>query len=245
MKTSIIFGLILGFGIILGTIFRNESTQYYLNWSALAITLGGTFAAIVIYFSPNALRLAWKGFFKLFSEKQHLPNEVVNAIVDVSKEAHNTSFKNLMQMEKVRKIPFLRKGLTMVADGTEPNHMEEILMRESKTITERSIVAERVFRIAGSFAPLFGMMGTVIGLIAMLNRVDNPAAIPAAMGLALVTTLYGLIFSALLFKPISGKIRDKNQIDSRIREIIIEGVLSIRRGENSQITKERLEALKL
>ena len=245
MKISIIFGLILGFGIILLTVFSNQNTSYYLNWSALAITLGGTLAAIIIYFSPNALRLAFAGFFKLFSEKVYLPNEVVNLIVDISKEAHNTSFKNIIKMESVNKMPFLKKGLTLVADGTDTNHLEEIMLRESKTITERGIVAERVFRMAGSFAPMFGMMGTVIGLIAMLHRVENPSAIPAAMGLALVTTLYGLILSALVFKPISGKIRDKNQIDSRIREIIIEGVLSIRRGENSQITKERLEALKL
>jgi chemotaxis protein MotA len=74
----------------------------------------------------------------------------------------------------------------------------------------------------------------------MLNQIDNPSAIPAAMGMALVTTLYGLILSALIFKPISGKIRDINNIDTNIRNIIIEGIRSIQKGENSQITKEKL-----
>ena len=240
MKTSVILGFILGFGVVLFTILSNENVSYFLNWSALSITLGGTIAAVIIYYSPNALKFAIVSFFNIFAEKQYLSRKVVNIVVEVCKEAHKTSFRNIIQMEKVKKLPFLERGLTLIADGINPLQLEETLIRESKTITERSIVAERVFRIAGSFAPMFGMTGTVIGLIAMLHRVEDPSAIPQAMGLALVTTLYGLLLSALVFKPISGKIRDKNQIDSRVREIIIEGVLSIQRGENSQLTKERL-----
>jgi len=118
--------------------------------------------------------------------------------------------------------------------------IRDILVRDSRTSIEKHRLAERVFRIAGSFAPMFGMMGTVIGLIGMLNRINDPSSIPAAMGLALVTTLYGLILSALIFKPISGKIRDKSHMDTRIREIIIDGVISLHDIENSQLLREKL-----
>ncbi len=240
MKSSIIIGFILGFGIILVIILTKEDVGYFFNPSALAITLGGTIAALIIYFSPHALKEAIKSFFNIFSEKQYSPPRIVDLVVDVNKSIRKTSYRNILNFDQVRSVPFLVKGLSLIVDGVSSNNLEEIMIRDSRSMYEGNRIAERVFGIAGSFAPMFGMMGTVIGLIAMLHRIDNPAAIPAAMGLALVTTLYGLILSALVFKPISGKIRDKNMTDSRVRDIIIEGVLSIQRGENSQITKERL-----
>jgi chemotaxis protein MotA len=241
MKLTVILGFIFGFGIILTIIFFKQDPSLYLNGSALAITLGGTISAVVIYFSPHALGNSLKAFINIFADKNYSHDHVVNLIVDICKESRKKSLKNLLDYETVKDIPFLEKGLTLLVDGVDAAHIEDVLERDNRTITEKNIIAERVFRIASSFAPMFGMMGTVIGLIAMLHRVKDPAAIPAAMGLALVTTLYGLVLSALVFKPISGKIRDKNQTDTRIRDIIIVGVLSIKKGENSHITREKLE----
>ena len=240
MKISVIIGFIFGFGIIAAIVLTKEQVGYYFNLSAIAITLGGTISALIIYFSPHALKEAVISFFNIFLEKQYSAQKMVDEIVEICKSSRKTSYRNIIQSDSVKNVPFLEKGLSLIVDGVDSNDLEEILVRDSRSIYERNRIAERVFGIAGSFAPMFGMMGTVIGLIAMLNRIDNPAAIPAAMGLALVTTLYGLILSALVFKPISGKIRDKNNIDSRVRDIITEGVLSIQKGENSQITKERL-----
>ena len=240
MKLSVIIGFILGFGIILSTIFTKEDTSFFWNWSSLAITLGGTVSAIIVYFSPSALKDAVNAFVSIFVENHHTEFEVVDVIVDVSKRSKKTSYRTIIKSAAVKKIKFLEKALTLISDGMEPDQVEDILVQESRAKTARNRIAERVYGVAGSFAPMFGMMGTVIGLIAMLNRIENPSAIPAAMGLALVTTLYGLILSALVFKPISGKIRDKNNLDTNIRNIIIEGVRSIQSGENSQITKEKL-----
>jgi len=240
MRLSVIIGFILGFGIIIISVITRENVSYFFNASSLAITLGGTLSAVIIHFSPHALKDAAISFWNIFSEKQFNASIIVKNIVDISKRSRKTSFRTILKANTVKKNSFLSKALTLVADGMEAAQVEEILVKDSRSTTDRNRIAERVFNIAGSFAPMFGMMGTVIGLIAMLNRIDTPAKMPAAMGLALVTTLYGLILSALVFKPIAGKIRDKNNIDTKIREIIIEGVLSIQRGENSQLTKERL-----
>jgi chemotaxis protein MotA len=240
MKSTVIIGFVLGFGIIFALIFSKEEVGFFLNWPSLAITLGGTSAAVIVYFSPEALKDAIIAFVNIFTEKYFIEHEVVEVLVDVSKRSKKTSFRTIIKSAAVKNIRFLEKGLTLISDGLEGHQVEDILLQESRAKTARNRVAERVFGIAGSFAPMFGMMGTVIGLIAMLNQIDNPSAIPAAMGMALVTTLYGLILSALVFKPISGKIRDKNNIDTNIRNIIIEGIRSIQKGENSQITKEKL-----
>ena len=240
MRLSVIFGFVLGFGIILSVIFFRQDLSLYLNWPALAITFGGTISAIIIYFSPQALKNAGKAIIAIFKDKQYSEIKYIETILDISKQSRKTGFKSLIENESVKEIPFLAKGLNLVADGEDIPHIEEVLSRDSRSITEKNIIAERVFRIAGSFAPMFGMMGTVIGLIAMLHRVKDPAAIPAAMGLALVTTLYGLILSALVFKPLSGKIRDKNNTDTRFREIIIAGIILIKKDENSYKIKEKL-----
>ena len=240
MKLSVILGFIFGFGIILITVLTKEDTTLFLNWSSLSITLGGTLSAVIIYFSPGALLDAFWAFISIFTDKQHTPNYVVNILIDISKRSKKTSYRTILKSSKVKGISFLEKGLTLISDGVDTDQTEDILIQESRARTARDRIAERVYAIAGSFAPMFGMMGTVIGLIAMLNRIEDPASMPAAMGLALVTTLYGLIFSSLMFKPISGKIRDKNNIDTNIRDIIIEGIRSIQSGDNSVITKEKL-----
>ncbi|MDP8269086.1 MAG: MotA/TolQ/ExbB proton channel family protein [Candidatus Tenebribacter davisii] len=240
MRTSVIIGFLLGFGIIISVIFFKQEPSLYLNWAALAITLGGTISAVIIYFSPQALKNAWKSLIGIFKDKQYREIDLIGMILDISKQSKGTSFKSMIENESVKEIPFLAKGMNLVADGEDIKHIEEVLSRDSRSCTEKNIIAERVFRIAGSFAPMFGMMGTVIGLIAMLYRVKDPAAIPAAMGLALVTTFYGLVLAALIFKPLSGKIRDKNNTDTRVREIIIAGVISIKNNENTHKIKEKL-----
>lgn len=240
MKISTIFGFILGFGIILLVVFSKEGTEYFLNWSAFGITVGGTIAATIIYFSPKALGSAILSFFAIFKGKQYYPKHMVDIIVQLSKEARNTSFINLVNSEYTNDVPFLKKGLILVADGMNSDEIRDRLTREKYSISGQNKLGERVFRIAGSFAPMFGMMGTVIGLIAMLRMVETPEEVPAAMGLALVTTLYGLILASLVFKPISGKIRDKNQTDTRNREILIEGILLIKISENPKKIEEKL-----
>lgn len=240
MKFSVIFGFILGFGIIFSVIFLKQDPTQYLNFPALAVTVGGTIAALIIYFSPIAIKTALKSFAAIFTNKEIVIKDLIDLIISLNVQAHKKSFKSLLTSPQLNGYPILMQGLNMVADGESEEHIEDVLARESRTQTERNIIAERVFRIAGSLAPMFGMMGTVIGLIAMLNRIKDPSAIPAAMGMALVTTLYGLILSALVFKPISGKIRDKNNIDTRNREMMILGILAIRNQENTHKLKEKL-----
>ena len=241
MRSSVIIGFLLGFGIILSVIFFNQEPSLYLNWPALSITFGGTLAAVIIYFSPQALKNAGKSLLAIFKDKQFSDVYIIDLLLDISKQSREASFKSLIENESIQEIPFLAKGINLVADGEDIEHIEVVMSRDNRSITEKNIIAERVFRIAGSFAPMFGMMGTVIGLIAMLYKVKDPAAIPAAMGLALVTTLYGLVLAALVFKPLSGKIRDKNNTDTRIREIVIVGIISIKKNENSHKIKEKLE----
>jgi chemotaxis protein MotA len=240
MRISIILGYILGIAVILVTILTKEDTSYFIDFGALVITFGGTIAALLIHFSPKAFSSALSSFTKLFSEKQLSNKAVIDNLINLSREAKRNGLRSILSNSFVMENNYLEKGLMLVADGEDPDEIEGDLIQESVTITESRTLGEQVFKVGGSLAPQFGMMGTIIGLIAMLNRVEDPASIPAAMGLALVTTLYGLVMSALFFKPTAGKIRIKNQIDTNAREIMLQGILSIQKGDSPQITREKL-----
>ncbi len=240
MRSTTIFGLLLGFGTISLIIKMDGSFYFFTNWEAFAVVFIGTISAMIVYFSPTALKHAFRTFFKLLTERQISNENLIELIVYMSRKARSVGFIDLYQSSRDLGIPFLEKGLMLLADGIDIESVQEILLQDSQTIYIEHKVAERFFRTAGSFSPLFGILGTVMGLISMLNNIQNPAAIPGAMGLALVTTFYGLILSALFFKPISGKIKDKNETERQKRKIIIEGVIAIQQGENSQRTKEKL-----
>ena len=240
MRISIILGYMLGLVVVLVTILTKEDTSYFMDFGAMAITFGGTIAALLIHFSPKAFNSALSSFGKLFTEKQLTNKSVIEQLISLSREAKRNGLRSILSNGFVMENVFLEKGLMLVADGEDPDEIESSLIQESVTITESHTLGEQVFKVGGSVSPQFGLMGTIIGLFSMLNRVEDPASIPAAMGLALVTTLYGLVMSALFFKPTAGKIRIKNQIDSNAREIMLQGILSIQKGDSPQITREKL-----
>jgi chemotaxis protein MotA len=239
MKSSLIIGLVAGFAVIIFVIFLNENVAIFINYSGILITLGGTLCAILVYFSYTDIRHSVQGFFQILTDRNYSAEQTIDLLVQLNSEARVNGFNNL-SLDSYSNYPFMVKGMKLVADNTDSVFIREILLRENRGISRKHNIAENVFYIAGSLSPMFGMMGTVIGLIAMLNKIQNPEEIPAAMGLALVTTLYGLILSALVFKPISGKIRVHNLRNTRLRLLVLEGILSIQNGENNQILKERL-----
>lgn len=240
MRSTTFLGLLLGFSIIYLVIYSDGSIQYFLNWEAFIIVCLGTISSLIVYFTPYALATAFKILFRLFTERQISDENLVQLMVHLSRKARRAGFIDLYQSTRGIGISFLEKGLMLLADGVDGRMIEEILNQESETIYAEHKIAERFFRTGGSFSPLFGILGTVMGLISMLNNIQNPQAIPAAMGMALVTTFYGLLFSALFFKPIAGKIHNKNESEYQKRKIILEAIMAIHKGENSQHVKEKL-----
>ena len=240
MKSSLIIGLIFGIFIIVFVISLNEDVNVFINYSGLLITFGGTLSAIIIYFSYSDIGHAFRAFGEIIFGKNHKEKEIIKALVEINNDAKKKGVHNITNFESYTNFPFLIKGLNLVADNMEPAFIRDVLLRENRGITRKHNIAENVYYIAGSLSPMFGMMGTVIGLIAMLNRVQKPEEIPAAMGFALVTTLYGLILAAMIFKPISGKIGVRNLRNTRLRLLVLEGILSIQRGDTNLILKERL-----
>ncbi|RLC48634.1 MAG: hypothetical protein DRH57_01830 [Candidatus Cloacimonadota bacterium] len=242
MRFTTIFGLLLGFIIILTILFLSGSKEYFINITALLITVGGTLCATIIYYSPKALHITLIVLKKLFFSKQLYSNQFTEIIVNLARKSRKIGFVSLLKTNEARQDAFLYNALTLLADGYSAGEIREVLATKSVSDSDNFMIAERVLRTAGSLAPIFGMLGTVTGLIIMLGRITNPETIPSAMGIALVSTFYGLILSGLILKPLSGKIRDKNGFEVSNHTIITEGIILIRKGENSQIIRERLSS---
>ena len=133
---------------------------------------------------------------------------------------------------------FLQKGILLIVDGTDPELVKNIMETELAFLEERHKEGQSIFETMGTLAPAFGLIGTIIGLINMLKQLDNPSAIGPGMAVALVTTFYGAMFANLIFIPIAGKLKVRSREEVLIKEVMIEGMLSIQAGENPRIIEE-------
>lgn len=138
--------------------------------------------------------------------------------------------------------PFLQKGIQLVVDGTDPELVRNILETKLTFLEERHQKGRGLFSTMGQLAPSFGLIGTLIGLIQMLSQLDDPTNLGSGMAVALITTLYGALLANLLFNPLAGKLRIRSLEEVLLKEVMIEGVLSIQAGENPRIVREKLNA---
>ena len=137
--------------------------------------------------------------------------------------------------------PFLLLGIQMAVDGTEPDVLENILRSEMDSLSSRHRAGKSLFDTMGRYAPAFGMIGTLMGLIIMLGNMDDPDAIGPGMAVALITTLYGAVVSNLIFLPLSDKLSTYSKQELEVREVILRGILAIQSGDNPRIVEQKLK----
>jgi len=165
---------------------------------------------------------------------------IISMIVTFSEKARREGLlaleDDLDELEDV----FLRKGIQLVVDGTDPEIIRNIMETELNNMISRHQDGIKIFEDWGAFAPAFGMIGTLIGLILMLSNIEDKSAIGPGMSTALITTLYGAFLANLVFLPIAAKLTYVDKQEVLLREIMIEGTLSIQSGDNPRIVKEKL-----
>ncbi len=242
MRSTTVLGLLLGIILLIIIIFGRGSEQIFWNVSALSITLGGTIAATLIHYPAQYLGTAIIHLKVIISAPSYNPQNIIDSLVELASKARIEGFLALEQLEKKVSEPLLKKGLELIIDETDINLTREILETYAEFQIEPYRIAERVFRSMGKYAPMFGLVGTLVGLIQMLAKFSNPEDIPPAMAVALVTTLYGILLSGLIFLPIAGKIRLYADRELLLKEMMIEGLLAIQSGYNSIIVAEKLSA---
>ena len=241
MDILTLVGLLAGVVIVVLAMLANASLTTFLNLPGLAIVLGGTFAVTLIKFRlptvASAFRLAAK---TVFTDRLPRPSSLILEVGELSRMVRKEGILGLEEHEA--SDDFLRKAISLCVDGHPSELVEEALLQESQQIAERYEVAERVFRGIGESAPAIGMLGTLIGLVQMLNTLDDPSTIGPAMAIALLTTLYGAFLAQLIALPLAEKLQLKAEDDARNQLLIITSIKSIMRGENPRVMTEFLSS---
>ncbi|RBW52062.1 MotA/TolQ/ExbB proton channel family protein [Marinobacter sp. F3R11] len=241
MDILTLVGLVAGILIVVLAMLANASLLTFLNLPGLAIVIGGTFAVTLIKFRMPSVMSAFRlAMSAAFTDKVDRPAELIR---EAGALALVVRKEGILGLENHRTSnEFLQKAINLCVDGHPPELVEEALAQESQQTAERYEVAERVFRGIGESAPAIGMLGTLVGLVQMLNSLDDPSSIGPAMAVALLTTLYGAFIAQLIALPLADKLQLKAEDESRNQVLIITSMRNIMRGENPRVMTEMLSS---
>ncbi len=240
MDLATILGIVLSFGLVVAAIMSGSSLLIFVDVPSLAIVLGGTTGALLVNY-PLGRVLSLMGVVKktLFA-KVESPTTIIEQFMDYANRARREGILSLEPIIKDIDDDYLRKGLQLTVDGLEPQAIQEIMEAELSNIEGRHEAGQEIMRALGEYAPALGMIGTVIGLVQMLQTMNDPSSIGPAMAVALITTFYGAVLANLVFNPMAGKLKTRSRDEILIKEMQMEGILAISKGENPRIIQEKL-----
>lgn len=242
MDLATLVGLIAGMGLLIWAIMMEGDIMLFWSLSSIMIVFGGTIAAIMVNFSMSQVISVIPLLKVAFSLKSNNSVNIIETLVDFAESSRREGLLALEEKAQSLDEPFLQKGIQLVVDGTDADLVRSILEIELAFLEERHRTGQKIFEQMGALSPAFGMIGTLIGLIAMLGDLNDPDQIGMGMAVALITTLYGAVASNLVFLPIAGKLQNKSDEEILIKQVMIEGILSIQAGENPRIVEEKLKS---
>ncbi len=242
MDLSTVIGIVSGIVLIVVSILLGGSLLAFFDLPSIMIVVGGTLAATLVAYPIPQVKDIMKLTQKTFANRDSNPNKIISDIIVLANKARKEGLLALEEGVNSLDDEFLKKGLMLVVDGTDPELVRNLLETELDFIEQRHKTGQGLFETMATLAPGFGMIGTLIGLINMLGSLDDPSTIGSSMAVALITTLYGSLLANLFFNPMANKLKMKSGDEMLEKEIMLEGLLSIQAGENPRIIEEKLKA---
>ncbi len=242
MDIATIVGVVSAFGLVLIAIVMGGGVNLFINVPALLIVVGGTIGATLINYPLKDVL----GVFSVVKHALFTRNTSVNAVIKRFTDfAQKTRKEGILSLENELKDvndEFLKKGVQLSIDGLEPQEIKIILDTEIDFIQSRHRLGAEVFTTMGMFAPALGMIGTLVGLVQMLQSMEDPSTIGPAMAVALLTTFYGSIMANIFCLPIAGKLKTRSKEEMLTKELAIQGIISLSNGDNPRIIEQKLQA---
>ncbi|SIO27527.1 motility protein A [Halodesulfovibrio marinisediminis] len=240
MDIATIIGLFGSLALIVGAIAIGGSPAGFIDVPSVLVVFGGTIAVAFIMFPLGTVLGSMKVGMKAFFSKAPDPLDSIDVVINLADRARKES---LVALEKANiDNPFLKRGVLLVADGTEESLIRSVMEIDVEIMKKRHRTGQEVFKGMGNMAPAFGMIGTLIGLVRMLQALDDPSAIGPAMAVALLTTFYGAVLANCIFLPLAKKLEERSNEEALNMELMTEGVLSILNGEHPNIVREKLNS---
>ncbi|WP_022850996.1 motility protein A [Limisalsivibrio acetivorans] len=242
MDLSTIIGFVLAYVLIVVALIIGAGVGVYIDYPSVLIVIGGTLGVVMINFPMAQIASMGKVLSKAFLHKSEDLGELIQQLVGFAVKARRDGILSLESAEDELDDDFLKKGIRLAVDGTEPEVIKTILETELDYMEERHKLGASIFGAMGDFAPAMGMIGTLVGLVAMMQSLNDPSSIGPSMAVALLTTFYGAIIMNMFAGPITGKLKVRSAEEILMREIMIAGIMAIQAGDNPRIVEQKLNA---
>lgn len=241
MDLTTLIGYLLGFFFLISGI-GLEKVGGFIDIPSILIVGGGSVAAFFISFPMESIKKIVAVSKKAFLFETQSSLEIIKRMVEFAEIARRDGILALENVTENIQDEFLVKGIQLAVDGTDPELIENIMLTELENMQERHMMGKKLFDILTKYAPAWGMIGTLIGLINMLSGgMDDPSALTSGMAVALITTMYGSVCSNFLFGPVADKLQIRSDEELQVKQIILKGVMSIQQGDNPRIVDQKLQ----
>lgn len=241
MDLGTIIGILMGFALIGWSIYAGGSMGAFIDVPAMIVVIGGATCATMVANPLPKLKGIVGVVRKAITQRAQSPQKLIDDLVSYAEVARRDGILSLESQCKQMDDPFIIRGVQMAVDGTDPELIEQIMTTELDNLIDRHEAGKALFDSIGKYAPAFGMIGTLIGLVAMLANMDDPSKIGSGMAVALLTTLYGAIFANVVALPIADKLEKRSNEEVLLKTIIIKGVMSIQSGDNPRVVEQKLK----
>jgi chemotaxis protein MotA len=243
MKASSLIGVVVaGLAIAVGATMEGAPVAALLNPSALLIVCGGTFGVTMAGTSFEKIKAIPALYKKAFLSEPPDLNARVSELVGYAEKARRDGLLALDEQLSEVEDPFTRKGLQLVVDGTDPELVAEVLDAENDALRKRHAQGAQPFEKAGGFAPTMGIIGTVFGLVHVLENLDAPETLGPSISAAFIATLVGVASANVFYLPMSNRLKQLSAEEAQFRSMTLEGILSIQAGDNPRVLEEKLMA---
>ena len=241
MDLASIVGLVVALALMIYGMGLDQVGSFLHAPSAL-ITFGGALGAILASNTIKSFLSGLKTFLLIFKSPKQSETETIKSIIELSNLARREGLLALEESANSLDDEFMKKGIMLIVDGTDPELVRSILEAELVNVDSRHQENIGFWKNLGAMGPAWGMIGTLIGLILMLKDLSDPDSIGPNMSVALITTLYGSVLANWICSPVAAKLDKLNSLETMLKEVMIEGILSIQAGENPRVIEEKLKS---
>jgi chemotaxis protein MotA len=242
MDIATILGIVVGVGLILVSLQMSGGMAMYIDIPSVLIVIGGTIASTLINFPFKQVLSVIKVTQKILFAKEDDPLDIIKQFIQLAVVVRKDGHLALESEAQSVTHPFMKKGLMLVADGVDAEALSGILSLQNLAVQQRHKIGQEVFKALGKWAPAFGMIGTLIGLVAMLSNMNDPKTLGPSMAVALLTTFYGALISNLFALPMAAKLKQRTDQELLINIVIAEGLKGLQTGLNPRLLEEKLKA---
>ena len=240
MDIATLICLVAAFVLVTGSIMMGSGLTLFVNVPSMLIVVGGTMGVSLINYPLKEMVGIVAVIKNAFFYQTQQTTEIIANLVDFAGKARKDGILALQSVAKEAGDPFVEKGIQMAVDGQDAESIETILFTEIENIKSRHKLGAEIMTTMATFAPAMGLIGTLIGLVQMLQNMSDPSSIGPAMAVALLTTFYGALLANLIFLPISGKLKTRSREEVLVKELTLEGILSIASGDNPRVMEQKL-----